>query len=52
MTPPTFMLDYNLSQNWKLQAKINNLPNKQYKTILGYNQPGRGVFVTVRWQPK
>ena len=44
--------DYKLSQDWKLQAKINNLTNKQYETILGYNQPGRGVFVTLRWQPK
>lgn len=44
--------DYKLSQDWKLQAKLNNLTNKQYETILGYNQPGRGVFVTLRWQPK
>ena len=44
--------DYKLSQDWKLQARVNNLTNKPYETILGYNQPGRGVFVTVRWQPK
>ncbi len=44
--------DYKLSQDWKLQAKLNNLTDKQYETILGYNQPGRGVFVTLRWQPK
>ena len=44
--------DYKLSQDWSLQTKINNLTNKQYETILGFNQPGRGVFVTLRWQPK
>lgn len=44
--------DYQLSQAWSLQTKLNNLTNKQYETILGYNQPGRGVFVTLRWQPK
>lgn len=44
--------DYKVSQDWKLQAKVNNPTNKQYETILGYNQPGRGVFVTLRWQPK
>jgi vitamin B12 transporter len=44
--------DYKLSQDWSLQAKVNNLTNKQYETILGFNQPGRGVFVTLRWQPK
>ena len=44
--------DYKIDKNWKLQAKLNNLTNKQYETNLGYNQPGRGVFVTLRWQPK
>ena len=44
--------DYALSKNWKLQAKLNNLTNRQYETILGYNQPGRGVFVTLRYQPR
>ncbi len=43
--------DYRLNRNWKLQAKVNNLTNRQYETILGFNQPGRGVFVTLRWQP-
>lgn len=44
--------DYKLNKDWKLQAKLNNLTNKQYETILGYNQPGRAVYVTLRYQPK
>jgi len=44
--------DYKLSHDWKLQAKVNNVTAKVYETILGYNQPGRGIFVTLRWQPK
>ena len=44
--------DYKLSADWRLQAKVNNLTNTQYETIRGFNQPGRGVFVTLRWQPK
>jgi vitamin B12 transporter len=44
--------DYKLNKDWKLQLKLNNLTNKQYETILGYNQPGRAVFVTLRYQPK
>jgi vitamin B12 transporter len=44
--------DYAISKDWKLQAKLNNLTNRQYETILGFNQPGRGVFVTLRYQPK
>ena len=44
--------DYRLSQDWKLQVKVNNLANKEYETIRGFNQPGRGVYVTMRWQPR
>ena len=44
--------EYALAKDWKLQARVNNLTNRQYETILGYNQPGRGVFVTLRYQPK
>ena len=44
--------DYALNQEWKLQTRLNNLTDRQYETILGYNQPGRGVFVTLRYQPK
>ena len=44
--------DYRINKDWKVQAKVNNLSNKQYETILGYNQPGRSVYVTLRWQPR
>lgn len=44
--------DYALDRNWSVQAKVNNLMNRQYETALGYNQPLRGVFLTLRWQPK
>ncbi|MEO6319406.1 MAG: TonB-dependent receptor [Polaromonas sp.] len=44
--------DYAISKDWKLQAKLNNLTDRQYETVLGFNQPGRGVFVTLRYQPK
>jgi vitamin B12 transporter len=44
--------DYKIDKDWRLQVKLNNLTNKQYETTLGYNQPGRGAFVTLRWQPK
>ena len=44
--------DYKISKDWKIQTKLNNLMDKKYETNLGYNQPGRGLFVTLRWQPK
>lgn len=51
-TTADLFADYAINKNWKLQGKLNNLSNRQYETILGYNQPGRGVFVTLRYQPK
>ena len=51
-TTADLFADYAINRDWKLQGKINNLTNKQYETLLGYNQPGRGVFVTLRYQPK
>lgn len=44
--------EYALDKDWRVQVKINNLTNKTYETALGYNQAGRGVFVTLRYQPK
>ena len=44
--------DYAINKDWKLQTRLNNLTNRQYETIFGYNQPGRGVFMTLRYQPK
>lgn len=43
---------YALARDWTLQARLNNLANKDYETAYGYNQPGREVYVTLRWQPK
>jgi vitamin B12 transporter len=35
-----------------LQAKLNNLTDRVYATTYGYNQPGRSLYLTLRWQPK
>jgi vitamin B12 transporter len=37
---------------WGVQAKLNNATNRQYETALGYNQPPRSFYLTLRWQPK
>ena len=44
--------DWKFASDLSLQAKVNNLANKQYETAYGYNQPGRGFYLTLRWQPK
>lgn len=44
--------NYAVSKDWSVQARLNNLADKQYETAKGFNQPGRAVFVTLRYQPK
>ena len=41
-----------ITKDWSLQAKVNNLTGRQYETAFGYNQPGRGAYLTLRWQPR
>jgi vitamin B12 transporter len=32
-------------------VRVNNLADKAYETAYGFNQPGREMFVTLRWSP-
>lgn len=41
-----------LNSEWLIQFRLNNLTNKTYETVYGYNQPGRSAYVTLRWQGK
>lgn len=43
--------EYRLARAWRVQAKVENLFNKDYQTAYLYNQPGRGVYVMLRYQP-
>ncbi len=47
-----FFTEYRVSKEWAVQGRINNLTNKQFETVLGYNQPGRNMFLTARYQPR
>ncbi len=38
---------YNINKNISLYARIENLFDKDYETIYGYNQPDRGAYVGV-----
>ena len=51
-TTADLYVDYAVSNTWKLQTKLINVTNKSYETVYGYNQPGRAVYVTLRYQPK
>ncbi|WP_133477660.1 TonB-dependent vitamin B12 receptor [Cognatilysobacter segetis] len=43
--------EYALAPAWTLQARVQNLFDRRYETVEYYNQPGRGVFVTLRYAP-
>lgn len=42
---------YQVSKAVELFGRIDNLFDRDYQTAYGYNQPPRGVFAGVRWQP-
>ncbi|MBX3658067.1 MAG: TonB-dependent receptor [Ramlibacter sp.] len=44
--------DWQFAPQWSLQAKVNNLTDRAYETAWGYNQAGRTLYLTLRWQPK
>jgi vitamin B12 transporter len=41
--------EWALSRVWKLGMKLNNLGDQRYETALGYDQPGREFFVSLRY---
>jgi vitamin B12 transporter len=41
--------EYVLTRGLMLGLKLNNLGDKRYETALGYDQPGREVFVSLRY---
>ena len=43
--------DYILAKQWHLQARAENLFDEDYETAELYNQPGRSLFLTLRYQP-
>ncbi len=43
---------WQFARDWSAQAKVNNVTNRQYETAYGYNQPGRGVYLMLRWAPR
>lgn len=43
--------EYTLFNQLTLQAKVNNILNKQYQTVKGYNTDDLNVFFTLRYTP-
>ena len=41
--------DWNFAKDLTLGLRLNNVGGRDYQTALGYDQPGREGFVTLRW---
>jgi len=39
-----------LGAHWSLQARLNNLADRDYQTARNYPQPGRAAYLTLRYQ--
>jgi vitamin B12 transporter len=44
--------EWALARDWALGVKLNNLADRRYETTLGFNQPGREAYLTLRWVPR
>lgn len=50
-------VDYRFAKDWSVQARANNILDKEYALALGfsgeaYNTPGANLFVNIRYQPE
>ncbi|HCI13942.1 MAG TPA: TonB-dependent vitamin B12 receptor [Gallionellaceae bacterium] len=44
--------EYRVDADWLLQGRVENLLGKRYETALYFNQPGRGLYFTLNYQPR
>lgn len=42
---------YTINPAWSVSARLENLADRDYELVHGYNTPGRSGFVEVVWQP-
>ncbi|HEX5336970.1 MAG TPA: TonB-dependent vitamin B12 receptor [Gallionella sp.] len=43
--------EYRVAKDWLVQGKLDNLLDKVYETAQFFNQPRRGVYFTLNYQP-
>ncbi len=43
---------YVLARDWSLAVRLENLTDRDYELVHGYNTPGRSAFIEVGWQPR
>ncbi|MFZ2236960.1 MAG: TonB-dependent receptor [Dokdonella sp.] len=42
---------WRFASDWRMTARIENLTDRNYELVRGYNTPGRSGFVEMVWQP-
>jgi len=42
---------WQLSADWRLEARADNLTDQTYEPAFGFNAPGRSVFLSLAWAP-
>ncbi len=42
---------YRLSPEWSIDVRWDNVANKKYELVQGFNTPGSNVLVSVQWTP-
>jgi vitamin B12 transporter len=43
---------YALRKDVKLRARIDNVTDKRYQTVYGYNQQPRSLYLGLDWRPQ
>jgi vitamin B12 transporter len=43
---------YKVDANWTARIRVENIADTDYELASGYNTPGRGMFLTLQYQPK
>ena len=41
---------WKISDQWRLDGKVENLFDKDYATAAGYRQPGLGIFASIGYR--
>jgi vitamin B12 transporter len=41
--------DWRFAKEWSMGVRLNNVTDKKYETVYGYNQPGREGYLTLRY---
>lgn len=46
------MLRYRLAAQWSIEGRLDNVFDKRYEVVSGFNTPGRGLFMAISYQAR